>query len=103
LEKEKNLSEPANMGKKPRELSDESINALLSLAAQKDEKKRFRKAGSLSRTAKWIPAKPVKQVCGKSKPRLLDRVRQEIKTRHYSRSTEKTYVYWIKQFVFLTT
>lgn len=32
-------------------------------------------------------------------PRLLDRVRIEIRTRHYSRKTEKAYVGWIRRFV----
>ena len=32
-------------------------------------------------------------------PRLLDRVRQAIRVRHYSRKTEKAYVGWIKRFV----
>src|SRR5215510_7007766 len=35
-----------------------------------------------------------------SKPKLLDQVRQAIRARHYSRSTEKTYVDWIKRFIF---
>src|SRR5262249_33197727 len=34
------------------------------------------------------------------KPRLLDRVRHAIRARHYSRSTEKTYVHWIKRYIF---
>ena len=34
------------------------------------------------------------------KPKLLDRVRNEIRTRHYGRQTEKTYVHWIKRFIF---
>jgi hypothetical protein len=34
------------------------------------------------------------------KPRLLDRVRQAIRTRHYSSRTEKAYVHWIKRFIF---
>ena len=34
------------------------------------------------------------------KPRLLDRVRQAIEARHYSRRTEKAYVHWIKRYVF---
>ena len=34
------------------------------------------------------------------KPRLLDRVRQAIRTRHYSPRTEETYVGWIKRFIF---
>ena len=33
------------------------------------------------------------------KPRLLDRVRQAIQARHYSRSTEKAYVSWIRRFI----
>src|SRR2546426_717970 len=35
-----------------------------------------------------------------SKPRLLDQVRQAIRTRHYSYRTEKAYVHWIKRFIF---
>ena len=34
------------------------------------------------------------------KPRLLDRVRDAVRARHYSRSTEKTYVHWIKRYTF---
>lgn len=34
------------------------------------------------------------------KPRLLDQVRQAIRTRHYSYRTEKTYVGWMKRFIF---
>ena len=34
------------------------------------------------------------------KPKLLDRVRHEIRTRHYSRRTEKAYIHWIKRFIF---
>src|SRR5262244_2939425 len=37
---------------------------------------------------------------GPPKPRLLDRVRQAIRTRHYSRRTEKAYVHWIKRYIF---
>jgi integrase len=33
------------------------------------------------------------------KPRLLDRVRQAISARHYSRRTEKAYVHWIKRYI----
>lgn len=32
-------------------------------------------------------------------PRLLDRVRERIRVKHYSRSTEKTYVYWIRWYI----
>ena len=33
-------------------------------------------------------------------PKLLDRVRQAIRLRHYSRRTEKAYVGWIKRYIF---
>ena len=32
-------------------------------------------------------------------PKLLDRVRDSIRVRHYSRRTERTYVQWIKRFI----
>jgi len=34
------------------------------------------------------------------KPKLLDQVRQAIRTRHYSYMTEKAYIAWIKRFIF---
>jgi integron integrase len=34
------------------------------------------------------------------KPRLLDRVRDAIRARHYSRRTEKAYAHWIKRYIF---
>ena len=34
------------------------------------------------------------------KPKLLDQVRQVIRTLHYSDRTEKAYVHWIKWFIF---
>ena len=34
------------------------------------------------------------------KPRLLDQVRQAIRTRHYNYKTEKAYVHWIKRYIF---
>ena len=37
---------------------------------------------------------------GARPPRLLDRVREAIRTRHYSRRTEKAYVNWIRRFIF---
>jgi integron integrase len=36
---------------------------------------------------------------GPQKPRLLDRVRDEIRKRRYSRRTEKSYIGWIRRFV----
>ena len=46
------------------------------------------------------PAAPISPHSGPPKPRLLDRVRQAIRTRHYSHRTEKAYVHWIKRFIF---
>src|SRR5712691_668767 len=37
---------------------------------------------------------------GPAQPRLLDRVRQAISARHYSRRTEKAYAHWIKRYIF---
>jgi site-specific recombinase XerD len=34
-----------------------------------------------------------------TQPRLLDRVRAEIRTRHYSYRTEQAYVLWIKKYL----
>ena len=34
------------------------------------------------------------------KPKLLDQVREAIRTRHYSYRTEKAYVHWVKRFIF---
>jgi integron integrase len=34
------------------------------------------------------------------KPRLLDRVREAVRARHYGRRTEKAYVHWIKRYIF---
>lgn len=33
------------------------------------------------------------------KPKLLDKVRDVVRLKHYSMSTEKTYVSWIKRFI----
>ena len=32
-------------------------------------------------------------------PKLLDQVRETIRTKHYSNRTEKTYLNWIKRFI----
>jgi hypothetical protein len=34
-----------------------------------------------------------------SRPRLLDRVREAIRARHYSRRTEKAYVAWTRRYI----
>jgi integron integrase len=35
-----------------------------------------------------------------AKPKLLDQVREAIRSRHYSPKTEESYVHWIKRFIF---
>ncbi len=37
---------------------------------------------------------------GQQKPKLLDRVREAIRSRHYSRRTEEAYIGWIKRYIF---
>ena len=34
------------------------------------------------------------------KPKLMDRLREALRSRHYSRRTEQTYCYWVKRFIF---
>lgn len=36
---------------------------------------------------------------GRPRPRLLDRVREAIRARHYSRRTEETYIAWIRRYI----
>ena len=45
-------------------------------------------------------SRPISSPPSAPKPRLLDQVRQAIRTRHYSPRTEETYVSWIKRFIF---
>jgi hypothetical protein len=35
-----------------------------------------------------------------AQPKLLDRVRYAIRTRHYSPRTEQAYVHWIRRYIF---
>jgi len=50
-----------------------------------------------------LPAFQVSSLPGAPKLKLLDQVRQAIRTRHYSYMTEKAYVGWIKRFIFFHT
>ena len=36
----------------------------------------------------------------RQKPKLLERVRESVRTLHYSPRTEKAYIYWIRRFIF---
>ena len=42
---------------------------------------------------------PALRTASEGEPRLLDRVRREIRVRHYSIRTESSYVDWIKRFI----
>jgi integron integrase len=45
--------------------------------------------------------KPAQQpATGTRKPKLLDRLRDALRSRHYSRRTEQTYCHWVKRFIF---
>jgi len=65
----------------------------------------IREASSLGHHSTLPAGGRVPWVCQESGPpeppklRLLDRVRQAIETRHYSRRTEKAYVHWIKRYI----
>ena len=47
-----------------------------------------------------LNCKPAQALPTTQKPKLLEQVRQAIRTRHYSYMTEKAYVGWIKRFIF---
>ena len=48
----------------------------------------------------WVrEGSPVATAGTASAPRLLDRLREAIRVRHYSRRTEKAYVGWVRRFV----
>jgi Phage integrase, N-terminal SAM-like domain len=57
---------------------------------------------AVAREGAWASALAVCEAGAVSppKPRLLDRVREAIRARHYSRRTEKTYVAWIRRYIF---
>ena len=43
---------------------------------------------------------PYKQSRSARKPRLLEQLRQALRSRHYSRRTEQTYCQWVKRFIY---
>jgi hypothetical protein len=50
------------------------------------------------------PAMPVvaRQAAGAAvrEPKLLDRLRDALRSRHYSRRAEQTYCHWVKRFIY---
>jgi integrase len=55
---------------------------------------------NVPRTAVHEPCLAAAETLSAPSPKLLDRVRQAIRARHYSYRTEKAYVHWIKRFIF---
>jgi hypothetical protein len=53
----------------------------------------------VSHPSTWGTVQAGSMVDGR-KPKLLDRVREAIRRRHYSLQTEKAYAHWIKRFIF---
>ena len=51
------------------------------------------------RVCGWKPAVVNHPPAPLAKPKLLDRVRLAIRTRHYSYKTEEAYVGWIRRFI----
>jgi len=45
------------------------------------------------------PNDPPASTPNRTGPKLLDRVRDAIRTRHYSRRTEEAYVHWIRRYI----
>lgn len=45
------------------------------------------------------PATELKDTVSPQQPRLLDRVRDRLRVKHYSYRTEQAYVHWIKRFI----
>jgi len=56
-----------------------------------------------TRSVKDTPAQSVSRpliVPKASRPRLLEQVREALRSRHYSKRTEATYIQWIRRFIF---
>ena len=47
-----------------------------------------------------LPDKNQAAGAGARKPKLLDRLREALRSRHYSRRTEQTYCHWVKRYIF---
>jgi len=45
------------------------------------------------------PRKPVSASANADKPKLLDQLREALRSRHYSRRTEQTYCQWVKRYI----
>jgi len=50
--------------------------------------------------ARRDPPAPLKHPTPQQQPKLLDRLREALRSRHYSRRTEESYCQWVKRFIF---
>ena len=55
-----------------------------------------------------VPSNPIGRYPGHvpaatAKPKLLNRLREALRSRHYSRRTEQSYCHWVKRFIFFDT
>ena len=58
---------------------------------------RYSAPANLGNPALWCVREPFPE--SPPEPRLLDRVRNAVRVRHYSRRTERAYVQWVRRFV----
>ena len=61
------------------------------------------KANSIPVASNPIGRYPGHAPVATAKPKLLDRLREALRSRHYSRRTEQTYCHWVKRFIFFDT
>ena len=57
-------------------------------------------AAAPPRRVVWRPAGSDTTLIGTPKPKLLVRLREALRSRHYSRRTEQCYCHWVKRFIF---
>ncbi|MGH7363059.1 MAG: phage integrase N-terminal SAM-like domain-containing protein, partial [Candidatus Methylomirabilales bacterium] len=57
-------------------------------------------AVTLARQDPLAPRKHATPPPSPQQPKLLDRLREALRSRHYSRRTEQSYCHWVKRFIF---
>lgn len=57
-------------------------------------------ASVVTRIWKVNEGHPGRSSVGGAKPKLLDQLREALRSRHYSRQTEQTYCMWFKRFIY---
>jgi integron integrase len=60
----------------------------------------MQKSGPVTYDPEAQIARPERSVVPDARPKLLDRLREAMRARHYSRRTEEAYVMWVKRFCF---